>query len=63
MKYSVDGYIPLFVYKTLSKYIGGYVLHLDAAKVSLLEKECDINVFGYGHAMQGSLAGSYLAYT
>ncbi|KAI5060528.1 hypothetical protein GOP47_0024948 [Adiantum capillus-veneris] len=63
MKYSSDGYIPLFVYKTLSKYLGGYVLHPNATKVSLLEKECAINVFGYGHAMQGSLAGSYLAYT
>ncbi|KAI5056851.1 hypothetical protein GOP47_0028669 [Adiantum capillus-veneris] len=44
-------------------YIGGYVLHPNATKVSLLEKECAINVFGYGHAMQGSLAGSYITYT
>ena len=39
------------------------MLHQNASKIILLEKQTMFEVFGYGHAMQGSLAGSYLAYT
>ena len=55
--------MPVFTLKTLSTYLGGHILHSNASKFLLLEKQTVFEVFGYGHAMQGSLAGSYLAYT
>lgn len=55
--------MPVFTLKTLSRYLGSYFVHSNAAKVLLLEKHTAIEIFGYHHAMQGSLAGSYLTYT
>ena len=55
--------MPVFTLKTLSHYLGGYIVHSNAAKVLLVEKKTTIEVFGYVHAKQGSLAGSYLAST
>lgn len=63
MKLSCNGYMPVFALKTLSRYLGSYIIHASASKIILLEKKTAIDVFGYAHAHQGSLAGSYLTYT
>ena len=55
--------MPVFTIKALSHYLGDHVVHSNAGKVLLVEKQTAIEIFGYAHAMQGSLVGSYLTYT
>ena len=62
MKLSCNGYMPVFTLKTLSRYLKSYYVQASAGKIVLLEKKAAIDVFGYAHAMQGSLAGSYFTY-
>ena len=63
MKLSCTGYLPVFTLKTLSHYLGGHVVHPNVGKILLLERQSAVEIFGYAHAMQGSLAGSYLTFT
>ena len=63
LRLSCNGYMPVFTLKTLSSFLGGHVVHSNASKIILLEKQTVFEIFGYGYGMQGSLAGSYLAYT
>ena len=53
----------MFTITTMSHYLGGYIVHSSASKVLLLEKQTAIEIFGYAHAMQGSLVGNYLTFT
>lgn len=62
-KLSCNGYLPVFTLKTLSHYLGGHLVHPNAGKILLLELQSAVEIFGYAHAMQGSLAGSYLTFT
>ena len=55
--------MPVFTIKTLSHYLGAYVVHSNAGKVLMLQKQTTIDISGYAHALQGLLAGSYLAFT
>ena len=55
--------MPVFTFKTLSRYLGSYYVQASASKIILLERKIDVEIFGYVHAMQGLLAGSYLTYT
>ena len=55
--------MPVFTLKTLSRYLVSYFIHSNVAKVLLLEKHTTIEIFGYHHAVKGSLEGSYLTYT
>ena len=63
LKLSCNGYMPVFTFKTLSRYLGSYYVQASASKIILLEKKTVVDIYGYAHAMQGSLAGSYLTYT
>ncbi len=64
MKLSCNGYMPVFTFKTLTRYLGSYYVQASAGKIILLEKKTAVDVYGYAHAMQGSLAaGSYLTFT
>ena len=55
--------MPVFALKTLSRYLGGYLVSLNAKKVMLLQKHVVIKIFGYAYGLQGSLAAHYLTYT
>ncbi|MCO5608242.1 hypothetical protein L7F22_062448 [Adiantum nelumboides] len=44
---------PLFVLKTLSRYLGGKTIRWNADKVMLLEKEATVSTFGVGPGMYG----------
>ena len=63
MKLSCHGYMSIFSFKTLSRYLESYHVQASAGKIILLEKKTAVDIYGYAHAMQGSLAGSYLTYT
>ena len=55
--------MPVFALKTLSRYLGGYLVSLNAKKVMLLQKHAIIEIFGYAYGLQGSLVAHYLTYT
>ena len=63
MKLSCNGYMPVFTFKTLSRYLGKYYVQPSASKIIFLKRKTAVDIFGYAHAMQGLLARSYLTYT
>ncbi|MCO5572879.1 hypothetical protein L7F22_026638, partial [Adiantum nelumboides] len=53
---------PLFVLKTLSRYLGGAAIRWNADKVMLLEKEAVVSTFGVGPGMYGLCSCYFLTH-
>ncbi|MCO5555277.1 hypothetical protein L7F22_008822 [Adiantum nelumboides] len=53
---------PLFVSKTLSRYLGGEAIKCNTDKVMLLEKEATISTFGVGLGMYGLRSRCFLTH-
>lgn len=63
-EYSKDNAkFPLFAFKVLSRFCGGYDVPMNAEKVVLVEKQFALRVFGQVHGSQALRCPYYLSYS